>query len=162
MIKIFKHDGKSFEGNFVPVPGKANYGHLMVGGQLLYTKTEDGQQGAATVFSCASGDEVKIADDNFKGFFNMKGTSGSIKAKVMEKAKTIVPQVNISDDLSEKAKEVIIAIKKYAQGDYFWVKDVTGYSNVLYGYVDSFIKKGIIARTGEKDKERGAKFKILK
>lgn len=161
MVKVFKHEGKSYEGNFVPVPGKQNYGHLMVGGSLLYSKNAAGKQGTATIFTISTETEVVIADENFLGFFNLKSDGGPIKAKLIEKQKA-QPKKQVIDELSDKAKKVVIAIKKYEKGGFFYVKDVKGYTNILYGYIDSLVKKGIIERTKENDPKRGAKFKILK
>lgn len=97
-----------------------------------------------------------------------KGTiskSGSIYSVTVSDGKVFEIETDDSiaaNALSPKAEEIVAAIRKCAQHDHFWTKDVAGFSNILYGYIDTLVKKGIIERTEIKDKKRGAKFKVIR
>jgi len=161
MIKYLKYQGNTYEGLFMPLPGKQNYGHLMVDGSLL--KNVDNEE---VIFILGRAEEVFIKDnDDFMGFANLN-EEAKMKPQVqkeIEKPKPI--KLNKREEIhamSKDAEEIMIAIRKYATDGVVFVKDVKDVNqNKLYGHLINLENAKMIKRIG-KDKKRGTKIKILK
>lgn len=177
MKKFLEYEGVTHEGIFLPLPGKQNYGNLMINGKLLYEKTEDGKQGKPVEFSLGRADGVNLLNQDFKGFFNLvaepKIKENPIKEEVLKPIK-----LNKREEIqamSKDAEEIIIAMKKYAVNEFVknengkrekitvvFLKEVKGVNqNKLYGHLTNLINAGIVERIG-KDEERGTKIRILR
>lgn len=166
MKKFLKHEGNMYEGIFLPLPGKQNFGHLMINGNILYNKTKNGEQGEAVEFSSGRADEVHVNEKKFFGFFNLDETlkiGGSKQKKDNKVSKPI--KLNKREDIqamSKDAEEIILAIKKHAVDGIVYLKDIEGVNpNKLYGHLTNLVNAKIVKRIG-KDKKRGTKIKILR
>ncbi len=164
MKKFLKFAGITYDGIFLPSPGKQNYGNLMVNGKLLYAKTDDGKQGEPVQFCLGRADEVVIMNENFKGFFNLTAESKKKESNIPKEE--IGPiKLNKREEIqamSKDAEEIIIAMKKYADKNIVYLKEVKDVNqNKLYGHLTNLINAGIVERLG-KDEKRGTKIKILR
>lgn len=171
MKKLLKHEGGTYEGIFMPLPGKQNYGHMMVGGILLKSKgEEEDKPGPEVVFGLGRADEVFIhvpEGEEFAGFANLDPKHKIKKSSKPEKepAATKPIKLNNREDIqamSKDAEEIIIAMKKYSVEGIVYLKEVKEVNpNKLYGHLVNLEKAKIIKRLG-KDKKRGTKIKILR
>jgi len=163
MIKYLKHEGNSYEGIFMPLPGKQNYGHLMVDGVLLKDKKD-----TEVVFGLGRAEEVFIQkEEEFTGFsnLNINAKMKPAKAKEEKPAQTKPIKLNKREEIqvmSKDAEEIVIAMRKHAVDGIVYLKEVTGVNqNKLYGHLVNLEKAKVIKRMG-KDKKRGTKIKILR
>lgn len=170
MIKYLKFEGNTYEGIFMPLPGKQNYGHLMVDGVLLKDT-----KGTEVVFGLGRAEEVFLQnDDHFPGFANLnekaKMKSTQKKEETPKPAKPI--KLNKREEIqvmSKDAEEIMIALRKHAVNGIVYLKEVTDVNqNKLYGHIINLEKAKVIKRFLDakgnpiKDKKRGTKIKILR
>lgn len=171
MVKHLKFEGNTYEGIFMPLPGKQNYGHLMVDGVLLKDN-----EGVEVIFGLGRAEEVFLQnDDHFPGFINlnekakMKPAPAPKEEEVPKPIKTI--KLNNREEIqamSKDAEEIMFALRKSAVNGIVYLKEVTGVNqNKLYGHIVNLEKAKVIKRFLDakgnpiKDKKRGTKIKIL-
>lgn len=163
MIKYLKYQEETYEGIFMPLPGKQNYGHMMVGGILL--KDIENKE---VIFGLGRAEEVFIQEqDDFKGFSNLR-PDAKLKPSQNENAHKVTPtkpiKLNNREEIqamSKDAEEILSAIRKHAVDNIVHLREVTGVNqHKLYGHLVNLEKAKKIERL-KADKKRGAKIKIL-